>query len=223
MINKLKEDFKSWFDNLSEELLQDVNNNQVNLSYNKGEIISKQGGFASHIIFVSKGLIKIYKEHNDKNLILKIVKPGEFIGLTSLFNNGVFNYSSASIDNSEVYSINADTIKKIIHENPDFAKKIIAQINLNTTQFFERTVSLTQKQLHGRIADVILLLSDDIYESNKFNMLLSRRDIAEFCGMSTESAIRILKEFHNDKIINIEGKNIEIISRKLLERLSNVG
>jgi CRP/FNR family transcriptional regulator len=54
-------------------------------------------------------------------------------------------------------------------------------------------------------------------------MLLSRRDIAEFCGMSTESAIRILKEFHNDKIVNINGKIVEIISYQLLERLSAVG
>ena len=223
MISKLREDFKPWFDSLTDELLQSIYNNQVSLTYNKGEIISKQGGFASHIVFVTEGLIKIYKEHNSKNLILNIVKPGEFIGLTSLYNNGVFNYSSSSIDNSRVYSINAEIIQSIIRENSDFAEKIISQINSNTTQFFERTISLTQKQLHGRIADIILLLSNNIYKADKFNMLLSRRDIAEFCGMSTESAIRILKEFHNDKIINIDGKILEIKSRKLLERLSKVG
>lgn len=223
MIEQIQKEFMPWFDNFSEELLQDVYKNQVSLNYNKSEIICKQGGFASHVIFVTEGLIKIYKEHNDKNLILKIIKPGEFIGLTSLYNNGIFNYSAASIDNSKVYSINADVIKNIIKNNSDFAEKIIGQINLNMTQFFERTISLTQKQLHGRIADIILLLSREIYESDKFNMLLSRRDIAEFCGMSTESAIRILKEFHNDKIVNIDGKNLEIVSFQLLERLSEVG
>lgn len=223
MTNQIQTEFTPWFDNFPKELLQEVSDNQVSLNYNKGEIINKQGGFASHIIFVVDGLIKIYKEHKNKNLILKIVKPGEFIGLTSLFNNGIFNYSAASIDSSKVYSINADVIKKLIRNNSDFAEKIIAQINQNMTQFFERTISLTQKQLHGRIADIILLLSRDIYKADKFNMLLSRRDVAEFCGMSTESAIRILKEFNNDKIVNIEGKNIEIISYQLLERLSEVG
>ncbi len=223
MIDKIQKEFSPWFDNLSDELLQKVFENQVSLSYNKGEILSKQGGFASQIVFLTHGLIKIYKEHNDKNLILKIVKPGEFIGLTSLYNKGLFNYSAASIDSSKVYSISADVIKYLIKNNSDFAEMIIGQINLNMSQFFERIISLTQKQLHGRIADVILHLSREIYEADKFNMLLTRRDIAEFCGMSTESAIRILKEFHNDRIVNIEGKNLEVISYQLLERLSEVG
>ena len=223
MFDQIKEDFSPWFNNLSEELLQKVSDNQVKLAYHKSEILSKQGGFASHIVFLTEGLIKIYKEHNDKNLILKIVKPGEFIGLSSLYNKGLFNYSSASIDSSKVYSISADIIKYLIKNNSDFAEKIIGQINQNMSEFFERIISLTQKQLHGRIADVILHLSRDIYEADKFNMLLTRRDIAEFCGMSTESAIRILKEFHNDKIVNIDGKNLEVISYQLLDRLSEVG
>lgn len=223
MIDQIKEEFSPWFDNLSDELLQKVAENQVNLTYNKGEILSKQGGFASHMFFLTRGLVKIYKEHNDKNLILKIVKPGEFIGLSSLYNQGVFNYSAASIDSSKVYSISSEVVQLLVKNNPEFAERMIAQINSNMSQFFERIISLTQKQLHGRIADVILHLSRDIYEADHFNMLLTRRDIAEFCGMSTESAIRILKEFHNDKIVNIEGKNLEVISYQLLERLSEVG
>jgi len=223
MIAEIQKGFAPWFDGLSEELLQKVAENQVSLSYNKGEILSKQGGFASHMVFLTEGLIKIYKEHNDKNLILKIVKPGEFIGLSSLYNKGIFDYSAASIDSSKVYSISADVVKYLIQNNASFAEKIISQINGNMSEFFERIISLTQKQLHGRIADVILHLSREIYMTDKFNMQLTRRDIAEFCGMSTESAIRILKEFHNDKIVNIEGKNLEVISYQLLERLSEVG
>lgn len=216
-------EFSPWLDSLTEEQIAKISDNQVKLNYNKGEILCKQGAFASHLIFVTEGLVKIYKEHNDKNLILKLVKPGEFIGLSSLYNKGTFNYTAASIDSSKVYSISADIIKTLVKENPDFAERIIAQSNIYTAQYFERIISLTQKQLHGRIADAILHLARDIYKADKFNMLLTRRDLAEFCGMSTESAIRILKEFHNDKIVNIEGKNLDIISYQLLERLSEVG
>ncbi|MDA3890699.1 MAG: cyclic nucleotide-binding domain-containing protein [Salinivirgaceae bacterium] len=73
MIDQIQKEFSPWFDNLSEELLQKVAENQVNLTYNKGEILCKQGGFASHMFFLTHGLIKTYKEHNDKNLILKIM------------------------------------------------------------------------------------------------------------------------------------------------------
>jgi CRP/FNR family transcriptional regulator len=223
MDSQIQKEFSPWLDSLDSEQLEKIAENQVSLNYNKGEILSKQGGFASHVIFVTEGLVKIYKEHNDKNLILKIVKPGEFIGLNALYNKGTFDYSAASIDNSKVYSISVDVIKYLINYNAPFAEKIISHLNTNTTQYFERIISLTQKQLHGRIADAILHLAREIYTADKFNMLLTRRDLAEFCGMSTESAIRILKEFHNDKIVNIEGKNLEVISYPLLERLSEVG
>lgn len=223
MIEQLKKAFSPWFDNLSDELLDNISSNQVQLNYNKNEILCKQGGFATHVLFLTEGLVKVYKEHHDKNLILKFARPGEFIGLSSLFNKEVFNYSAASIDSSKIFSININTIKLIVKENPEFAQRIISQLNQNTTQYFERIISLTQKQLHGRIADAILHLSREIYKADRFNMLLTRRDLAEFCGMSTESAIRILKEFHNDKIVNLEGKNLEVKSYQLLERLSEVG
>jgi CRP-like cAMP-binding protein len=222
-MDQIKADYSPWFDHLNDALLEKVAANQVNLTYHKGEILCKQGGFASHIFYLTEGLVKIYREHNDKNLILKLIKPGEFIGLSSLYNKGVFRYSAASIDHCRVYSLSAETMQHLIKNDATFAENIIARLNANTAHFFDRIISLTQKQLHGRIADAILHLSRDIYQSDSFNMLLTRRDLAEFCGMSTESAIRILKEFHNDKIVDIEGKELKIISQKLLERLSEVG
>ncbi len=222
-IKTVKNEFSPWLDDLSDELLQKIALSQVKLNYNKNEILCKQGGFASQIIFLTKGLLKVYKEHNDKNLILKFTQPGEFIGLSSLYNNGIFNYSAAAIEGATVYSIDTQILSEIIKESSHFGQKIIEQVNKNQVQFFNRLISLTQKQLHGRISDAILHLSRDVYKSDKFNMLITRKDLADFCGMSTESAIRILKEFHNDKIVKIDGKNLEIISYQLLERLSEVG
>ena len=77
--------------------------------------------------------------------------------------------------------------------------------------------------MHGRLADAILHLSREVYKSESFELKLSRKDIADFTGMSTESAIRILKEFHNDKIIDLDGKKLKINSFQILEKLSEIG
>ncbi|MBQ4230903.1 MAG: winged helix-turn-helix domain-containing protein, partial [Salinivirgaceae bacterium] len=76
---------------------------------------------------------------------------------------------------------------------------------------------------NGRIADAILHFANNIYKSDEFNMQITRRDVADFCAMSTESAIRIFKELDSDKIIKIDGKNLRIISKQLLENLSEFG
>ncbi|RLD63661.1 MAG: hypothetical protein DRJ01_03150 [Bacteroidetes bacterium] len=200
-----------------------IENNIIELKYKKGENICKQGAFASCVVFINSGFVKRYIEHKDKNLILSISHAGDFIGLSTLFYSNTFLYSASSIEDCYVSSINKDIFIQLINKNPKFAGEILSILNNHTSLYFERFISLTQKQLHGRIADAILHLSRDVYNSTTFNFSLSRRDFAEFTGMSTESAIRILKEFHNDRIINLEGKTIEIISMELLQKLSELG
>lgn len=218
-----KELFSPWFDQLTDAQLKLVEGNCVSLNYNKAETICKQGAFASNVYFVDKGLMKAYMEYKEENLIMRFVKPGEIVGLSSLYNKGVFNFTVASIGQSSVISVNAEVVKQLIRENSNFAERVIAQLNKENGDAMERVISLTQKQLNGRIADAILHLSKNVYESDEFNMQLTRRDVADFCGMSTESAIRIMKELHNDKIVNIEGKNLKIADKELLQKLSELG
>ncbi|MCK5823205.1 MAG: Crp/Fnr family transcriptional regulator [Bacteroidales bacterium] len=200
-----------------------ITENIIELKYKKGENICKQGAFSSFVVFINSGFVKRYIEHKDKNLILSISHAGDFIGLSTLFHSKTFMYSATSIEDCHISSINKEIFIQLINKNAKFAGEILSILNSHTSLYFERFISLTQKQLHGRIADAILHLYKDVYKNEKFNFSLSRRDFAEFTGMSTESAIRILKEFHNDRIINLEGKTIEITSMELLEKLSELG
>ena len=66
-----------------------------------------------------------------------------------------------------MYAIRSYYVSEIIKESSHFGQKIIEQVNKNQVQFFNRLISLTQKQLHGRISDAILHLSRDVYKSDK--------------------------------------------------------
>ena len=219
----IKDSFFEWFSMLNDNQLKLVKANSVILNYTKGETICKQGAFASNVYFVEDGFMKAYKEYKDGYLIMRFVQKGEAIGLSSVYNKGVFLYTVASVGTSNVLSVTADVVKQLIRQNPDFAEKVITYLNKITCEEHERVISLTQKQLNGRIADAILHFANNIYKSDEFNMQITRRDVADFCAMSTESAIRIFKELDSDKIIKIDGKNLRIISKQLLENLSEFG
>lgn len=211
------------FQKLSSEELELIDTNRVELTYKKGEIISKQGSFASNVLHVSEGFAKIYIEHNDKNLILKVVSAKDLIGLPSIFNHNVFHYSVAALTDTMICSINTSVIVNLIRENSQFAENIISLINKNMVQYFDRFISLTQKQSHGRIADAILHLSNDVFFADEFELPITRKDLAELTGMSTENVIRILKELNNDRILSIDNKKIKIVSPQLLHKLSEFG
>lgn len=223
MINEIKKTFSPWFDGIDDKLLERVNGTYASLSYKKGETVCKQGNFANQIIFLQEGLVKSYKECKDKKLILNFIKSGEIIGLSSLFNKPTFEYTTTAIIPCKVFSIDINIISYLVKESPIFAERIIGAVNAHTSALFERMLTLTQKQLPGLLANTILYLSKEIYKSNKFNLILSRTDIADYCGVATESAIRTLKELDTEKIIKISGKNVEIKNMKLLEKLSEIG
>lgn len=196
---------------------------QKSIIYKKGETLCKQGTIASQVLYVEDGYAKVYIEHKDKNIILRILHDKDVIGLDNLNYGEYYDFSVAALSDCKVKAISFNLLHTRISENQLVKDKIIGYTNFCISGFFDKFISLTQKQLHGRLADAILHLVKNVYNSEEFEMHLSRKDIAEFTGMSTESAIRIMKEFHNDKIIKLEGKTLKVISLKLLERLSDFG
>ena len=93
------------------------------------------------------------------------------------------------------------TFKNLIRTNPDFAEDFLRKVSLQSIYNYDLFISLTQKQMPGRIADALIYLSEIVYESNPFEMTISRQDLADLSGMSKESAIRILKDFKEENLI----------------------
>lgn len=211
------------FRKLNEDELETLNRNRIQLSFKKGEIINKQGAFASNIFFIIKGITKTYIENGNSNLIISIVPAGSLIGLQSLSVDNVFHYSTKALVDTDIYSYDINVIKNLMNQNALFSTEIVDIVNNNMVMLYDRFFSLSQKQLHGRLADILLCLSHKIYKSLDFELCMSRKDLAELTGMSTESAIRILKDFKDDFILDISGKRMKILDLEKLKRISATG
>ncbi len=214
----------SCFDLLTSSEKNLVENNSVTVVYKKGEIICKQGAFASHIIFLQSGLVKQYLEGNPRNLILTITPSGNMIGLPAIYEGNItFPYSVATYVNCSVELIDISVFKQILSQNAKFAFRILSILNENTAQTYGRFFCISQKQLHGRLADILLCLARRVFGNNSFELPLSRNDLAELTGMSTESVIRIMKDFKDDGLISSCGKSFEILDFARLYKISEVG
>jgi CRP/FNR family transcriptional regulator len=212
------------FDLLTEDEKKLVDDNMVEIFYKKGEIICKQGSFASKIIFLSEGLVKVYLEGNPKNLILNITPKDNLVGLPSIYEgNNTFLYSVSPYVDSWAKLIDINVFKQLLRQNATFASRIIDILNENTAQAYGRFFCLTRKQLHGRMADIMMCVSDRIFKSLEFELPFSRNDLGDLTGMSTESVIRIMKEFKDDKLIEVSGKNIKILDSDRMRKISTVG
>ena len=146
------------------------------------------------------------------------------LGLPSVFEgNNKLPYSISTYTDSIIRMIDIQVFKHLLKQNPTFAFRIINVLNENTSQIYGRFYSLTQKQLHGRLADILLCMATRIFKSKSFELPLSRADLGDLTGMSTESVIRMMKEFKDDGLIDMQCKSIELLDIARLERISVFG
>jgi CRP-like cAMP-binding protein len=212
------------FDDLTPEEAELIAENSIEVKFKKGETICKHGTIAPHIMYLKEGLAKVYLEGLNDSLILKIIPPGNLIGLTSILEgNHIFPYSAKAYEDSLVTLIDIKVFRTIITQNAKFAASIIDILCENSLQTFGRFFCLTHKQLYGRMADILLCLAERIFKLNEFDLNLSRKELAELTGMSTESVIRMLKKFKDDGIIEITGKKLKIKDYEKLKKISDYG
>jgi len=214
----------NWYELLSTDEKLLIDEHSVSIPFKKGETVCKRGAFASHIYFLEEGMVKVYLEERNKNLILTLFTKNNLLGLSSLFDgNNKLQYSVSTYTDSVVRMIDIQIFRQLLKKNPEFSYQIINLLNEKTAQIYGRFFSLTQKQLHGRLADILLCLSNRIFKSKSFDLPLSRADLGDLTGMSTDRVIRMMNEFKDDGLIDMHCKNIEPLDLTRLERISEFG
>lgn len=197
---------------------------KTRVEYLKGETIFKQGAFAPYVMYVVDGLVKVYLQTGvDKNISISVAANGEFLAFSSVFGEPVHTYSAQAITNAQICMIEKESLKQILLDNPEFALKVTSQNYRNERHLFEQIKNLSYKQMRGKLASSLLYLSQEEFLKKNIFEFLTRQDIADFASISTESAIKFLKEFEKEKIISLDGKNISITDADQLENISKNG
>lgn len=194
------------------------------VEYSKRDIIIKQSARVSEIPLILSGLVKISREmRRGKNVILRIAQPGSFLGLSSIFGSDVYEYSVFALENVTVRFIDIETFSWLIKKNGLFGMEVVKQISADNIFNINRLSSLLYKQLPGRVADIILYFSEDIFKSETFSIPLTRQELAELAGTTKESLIRTLSEFKHDKIIDMNRNSFKVNSMHIIKTLSRLG
>ena len=129
--------------------------------FKKGDVIYKEGDKPNGLICLATGKVKIFKEGiGGREQIVRMVRPGGFIGYRALFAEENYNSSSSTIEDSEVSIIEKDPLYEILKQNSQFALQIIKLIAAELGSSNTRTVTLTQKHIRGRLAESLLFLKN---------------------------------------------------------------
>lgn len=209
---------------LSEEQIDTINENSYYVHYKKGDIIFRQNTPTAHVVYVKSGLVKFYRENkNNKILVVDLIKENNFIGLLCLMSDNMYQFSASVVEPSDIYFIDINVFKKLLLQNNQYTVMIMKLLSNSSLFMINKLINITQKQLPGRIAEIILFFSKEIYNNKVFEFPLTRQELAELAFTTKESFIRTLTEFKNDKIIELEGRKVEIKSFDIINILTRLG
>jgi cAMP-binding proteins - catabolite gene activator and regulatory subunit of cAMP-dependent protein kinases len=152
-----------------------------------------------------------------------MIIPGEFVGLTSVFTRKPYSYSSIALTDVQAFLVDNNSLLKVAQNNGSFAIGIIKRYSLQSATLFDNIRTLMYKQMNGRMAETLLYLGGISANGIDIFAQLTRKEIAEFAGISTENAVKILKSFEKDGLIKLEDKTITLQNLDSLNDIARVG
>ena len=209
---------------LNKSIIRELCAHKEELFFTKGEIITREKEKIFNFKYLRSGIVKFYRNKpSGEEQIITITRPFGFISNMNIFSEEEYQYSISALENSTVCAIDLNFIKRLCLEHGKFAMALLTKISMLGNEIISRTLDIKQRNLTGRVAYVLLSFANDIYNSNIFNVPVSRQEIADYIGMSAANVIRTLSSFKKEGIITINGKTIEIVDINRLEMIAKRG
>lgn len=213
------------FANLPDNELKELAFHKESVQYDAGEIVFRQGNFPSSVMFILDGYVKEFIESPDgKYCTFRILKQGDFVALSGLFNNNVYSYSASTITPSTLCLFNKEYLLELIKKRPEISLRLMQRYSALEIYLIHQLKGNLFKQMNGKMAQALLYI-DSFNEENGVSLFefFSRKDLSEFATISIANTTRVLKNFESDGIISINERLIKINDRKKLEIIAQIG
>jgi len=199
---------------------------KISTIYKKGQTIFYEGMMPTGLYCLNRGKIKIAKQGNDgKEQIVRFVLEGGLLGVRSMMGGRKYSASATTLEESIVCYIDQKTFFKLTTKYPHISQCVLTLICALLEEAEAKMTSLAQKPVRERLAEGLLIL-DELFNGKggcrvdeKNNVIsLTREDLANIIGTATETVIRLLSEFKDEKLIETEGRKITLKSKKGLQK-----
>ena len=209
--------------NTTEVINQFIGNRNI-IHYKKKQIIYSERNHPSALYYVIKGKAKSLKTNDDgKELAIDLFTDGDFIGYTALLDGSTYMETVIAMTDTDIAVIPRKDFEELISSRWEIARKFIKMMANNVAEKEEHLIGLAYNSLRKKVAEALLKLHQKFGGKDKagFKMDFSRENLATIAGTATESLIRTLGDFREEKLIDIQNGEIRILNEKKLKDMMN--
>ena len=217
---------QSWlFEDLKPDAIRKIDEMARRFNYPKGETIFQEGEPAFGFYIILAGKIKLAKHSlKGKKQILKLLGPGEVLGEKTMFDREIYTAYAETLEETELLFVEREPFLTFLREHPETGLKFIEKLSREIKAFQDKLMEASYVGSLERLARLLLLMGKEYgVQTEKgldIGVELSRQEIAELAGISTETAIRMLSRLKERGLVALEGPKIYILEREGLGELA---
>lgn len=194
-------DLKNFFDDYGNEF-----------TFNKGDIIYREGDHSNFIYLITKGAVKCHKlDTKGKELATSLYKEDDLFGYTSFTHNLPHKETATAIKKTKLVGLSILQLSEILKNNNKLAIALIDHLTDDLSHFKDQLLEMAYSSVNKKTANTILQFAEKINRRPNDPIKISRNDLASVAGIATETFIRTLTNFKNQGLIKSEGRNIVVL------------
>jgi CRP-like cAMP-binding protein len=201
-----------------------IEQNKVSFKIRKKQPIFQEDNESHNIYFVYSGIVKVFKFGAfNKDQIVRFSVGGNILGHRGFIPQNVFPISAQAITEVQVCSFAKEYFFKLLEQTPLLSTNLVL---IFAKELYHEETKLRDMAIFNvreKVAKALLLLIEKFGLNNDSEILdvetLSRQDIAEYIGLTSNQITKVLSEFKNDNLIETNGKRIKVLSKEKLEAI----
>lgn len=217
----------SKFSSLCAHELSNISMNKSCTAYKKGQVLFHEGTRPLGVFCINEGKIKVYKTGYDgKDQIIQIAKEGDLLGYRAMISEESYPVSAEALEEAKVCFLPKSEFIGLLDHNSEFNHLILKEACKELGIMTENMTNLAQKSVRERLAVALLMLKDTYglngHDDGPVEINLTREDLANIVGTATETIIRLLHDFKEEKVIETQGRKIRVLEPEKLVRIGNI-
>jgi CRP/FNR family transcriptional regulator, polysaccharide utilization system transcription regulator len=191
--------------------------------FKKKEHIFSEGNYPQHVFFIMDGKVKTFRSSDEgRELMTGIYQDGDYLGYMDVLEETKYQESAQALEDCTLVSIRKEEFVNLLLASPDATGQFIRSLSRNLAEKEERLVKLAYQSVRKRVAESLLFIFDKQQTSPNPGLInMTREDLASLVGSSTETVIRTLSDFKDEKLIESEGRTIHLLNVEKLRKLRN--
>jgi CRP/FNR family transcriptional regulator len=197
----------------NEAVSKALSSHSISINYKKGQEIFLEDTPAKGVYCIQTGKAKLFKKCLERNLTIGLMGNGDLMGYGALFTGGDYTHSAKCLEDSQICFIPKKTFLSVITSNSENLLGLVEKSCMENHKMSNMLRDLKCKNTLSRVVCAIMLLTEKYgYDENRcLNISLTRKEISELAGTTTESAIRILNDLKKEKLIQFYNNRIRIL------------